>query len=451
MLLQVSLAGNAAPQAPGLITTVAGTGVAGFSGDGGPATSAQLNLGSFPGVTVDGSGNLFIADQWNHRIRKVSAATGIITTVAGTGTPGFGGDGGPATSAQLYNPGGVAVDPSGNLFIADYNNNRIRKVAAGTAIITTVAGSEPPPPPPLPPPPARGCRPPFCPRYFIIRTATGFPGDGGPATSAQLYAPTDLALDAAGDLFIADYFNHRIGKVDAVTGIISTVAGTGGGGTLEGGFSGDGGPATSALLNFPSSVAFDASGNLFIADSFNRRIRKVAAGTGLIETVAGTGTNGFSGDGGPATSAQLYLPDRVVVDAGGNLFIADQVNNRIRKVGGVAVGIRPTIIEPTDGGRLSRGATTPVTFAWSAAAGASQYAFEHTGPGRQFANPNGTGPDPVNGFGGAGGGFVVDGMSVSVTLPASMPPGSYQIRVIGLSPTGQPVGTFSDAVAVIVL
>ena len=159
----------------------------------------------------------------------------------------------------------------------------------------------------------------------------------------------------------------------------------------------------------------------------------------------------FSGDGGVATNAGLDSPSAVALDASGNLFIADEGNHRVRKVSGVAVGMRPSIIAPTDGSQLSRGsAATPVTFAWSAAAGATQYAFEHTGPNRQFANPNGTGPDPVNGFGGAGGGFVVSGTSFTVTLPSSMAPGTYQVRVIGLSPIGQPAGAFSDAVTVVV-
>jgi hypothetical protein len=291
----------------GVITTVAGTGVQGFSGDGGPATSAQL---SFPqDLAVDASGNLFIADALNHRIRKVAAGTGIITTVAGMGTAGFNGDNQAATSAQLNEPRGVALDTSENLFIGDQRNHRVRKVAAGTGIITTVAGTG----------------------------VQGFSGDGGPATSAQFNFSHSVALDASGNLFISDNANFRVRKVAAGTGIITTVAGTG-----VQGFSGDGGPATSAQVN-PLGVALDAAGNLFFADQFNHRIRKVAAGTGTITTVAGTGVLGFSGDGGPATSAQLNVPDDVAIDASGNLFIADRFNHRIRKVtAGASIPPTPT-------------------------------------------------------------------------------------------------------------
>jgi uncharacterized protein (TIGR03437 family) len=309
--------------ASGIITTVAGSGTQGFSGDGGSATSATLN--GIGAVAVDASGNLFIADTGNNRIRKVSAS-GIITTVAGNGasTPGdlgnggFSGDGGPATSAALSNPNGVAVDTSGNLFIADLDNNRIRKVSA-SGIITTYAGSGTP-----------GVS--GTPTYY-----GGFSGDGGPATAALLSYPSGVAVDASGNLFIADYLNNRIRKVTASSGIITTVAGSGAfgwGNTCycdSGSFSGDGGPATSATLHL-SGVAVDASGNLFIADSANNRIREVAAASGIIATVAGNGSQGFSGDGGPATSATLNGPNGVAVDASGNLFIADTGNNRIREV-----------------------------------------------------------------------------------------------------------------------
>src|SRR5439155_107049 len=225
--------------------------------------------------------------------------SGHIITLAGTGAPGLDGDGGPATSAQLRDPSSVAIDSTGNLFIADTINNRVRQVAAGTGIITTVAGTGTP----------------------------GFGGDGGPATGAQLNYPTSVAVDTAGDLFITDQSNLRIRRVAADTGIISTVAGTG-----VAGFSGDGGPATGAQLNYPTSVAVDTAGDLFIADQSNLRIRRVAAATGIITTVAGTGVAGFSGDGGPATSAQLNYPTSVAVDTAGDLFIADQSNLRIRRV-----------------------------------------------------------------------------------------------------------------------
>ena len=298
--------------ASGIITTVAGNGAGFFAGDGGPATSASL--GGPAGVAVDTSGNLFIADQSNNLIRRVSAS-GIITTVAGNvafanrgSLGGFSGDGGPATSAQVAAPG-VAVDASGNLFIADTNNNRIRKVWA-SGIITTVAGNG----------------------------AQGFAGDGGPATSASLYNPNGVAVDASGNLFIADELNQRIRKVSA-GGIITTVAGSGVIGIIAGGFSGDGGAATSALLTRPAGVVVDTSGNLFIADSLNNRIRKVSA-SGVITTVAGGGTGGL-GDGGPATLAVLGEPVGIALDASGNLFIADSGNERIRKVSTLAPSSLP--------------------------------------------------------------------------------------------------------------
>jgi sugar lactone lactonase YvrE len=274
----------------GTITTVAGNNIWGYSGDGGPATSASLN---FPyGVAVDSAGNVYIADWQNNRIRKVSGGT--ITTVAGNGFYRYSGDSGPATSASLNQPTGVAVDSFGNLYIADWFNNRIRKVSGGT--ITTVAGN------------GRCC----------------FSGDGGSPTSASLNQPQGTAADSAGNLYIADYGNSRVRKVSG--GTITTVAG-GGKGPL-----GDGGPATSATLGSPVGVAVDSAGNLYIADSWSNRIRKVSAGT--ITTVAGNGIGGFSGDGGPATSASLDGPYGAAVDAAGNVYIADWQNNRIRKVSG---------------------------------------------------------------------------------------------------------------------
>jgi sugar lactone lactonase YvrE len=271
----------------GMITTLAGGGS--VVGDNGPATSAWL--GSPEGVAVNAAGDLYIADNYNDRIRKV--ANGVITTVAGNGTQGYSGDNGPATSAQLYNAyGGVAVDAAGNLYIADYFNNRIRKVSNG--VITTVAGTG----------------------------ASGFSGDNGPATSAALSNPGGVAVDAAGNLYIADYFNNRIRKVS--NGVITTVAGDG-----QAAYSGDNGPATSAGLN-SGAIAVDGTGNLYIADTLNQRIREVS--NGVITTVAGIGTAGFSGDNGPATSSQLYSPRGVAVDSAGSLYIADTFNFRIRKV-----------------------------------------------------------------------------------------------------------------------
>jgi PKD repeat protein len=282
------------------ITTIAGLGTLGFSGDGGQATSAQLYKPD--GVAVDGQGNVYIADTFNNRVREVSG--GVITTIAGTGTAGYSGDGGQATSAQLNSPRDVAVDSQGNVYIADYFNQRVRKVSGG--IITTIAGTG----------------------------TAGYSGDGGQATSAQLNYPHSMAVDGQGNVYIADESNQRVRKVSG--GVITTVAGTG-----TAGFSGDGGQATSAQLNFPEGVAVDGQGNLYIADSSNERIRKVSGG--VITTVAGTGTAGFSGDGGQATSAQLSRPFHVTVDGQGNLFIGDLDNARVRKVsGGVITTISGT-------------------------------------------------------------------------------------------------------------
>ena len=275
------------------IQTVAGTGTDSFSGDGGAATSATINNPNE--VTLDSAGNLYIADSSNHRIRKVDAS-GNISTIAGTGTAGFGGDGGAATAAQLNFPAAVVVDSAGNLYFADSNNHRVRRVDT-SGDISTVAG-----------------------------TGTGgFSSDGGPATAAQLNFPAAVVVDSAGNLYIADSNNHRIRKVDA-SGDISTVAGTG-----TGGFSGDGGPASGAMLNGPQGIVLDGAGNLYIVGSASYRIRKVDA-SGTISTIAGTGTAGFSGDGGAATAAQLNWPSRVAMDGAGNLYISDRFNHRIRKV-----------------------------------------------------------------------------------------------------------------------
>jgi trimeric autotransporter adhesin len=282
----------------GIITTVAGDGTAGYKGDGGLATSAGLLNPS--GVAVDASGNIYIADTSNSRIRLVTKSTGIITTVAGDGTYGYKGDGGLATSAGLYFPYGVAVDASGNIYIADSVIGRIRLVTKSTGIITTVAGDG----------------------------TMSYGGDGGLATSAGLYSPNGVAVDASGNIYIADTVNSRIRLVTKSTGIITTVAGDG---TL--GYKGDGGLATSAGLYYPYGVAVDASGNIHIADTSNSRVRLVTKSTGIITTVAGDGTTArYKGDGGLATSAGLYSPNGVAVDASGNIYISDNGNYRIRLV-----------------------------------------------------------------------------------------------------------------------
>jgi sugar lactone lactonase YvrE len=282
---------------PGIISTVAGTGTAGYNGDNIAATSATLG---YPNdAAVDGAGNLYIADWANNRIRKVTAATGMISTVAGNASWGYNGDNIAATSATLSSPVGVALDGSGNFYIADSSNNRIRKVTAATGVITTVAGTG----------------------------AQGYNGDNIAATSAQLSSPYAVTVDGAGNVYIADASNGRIRKVTAATGIISTVAGSG-----AWGYNGENIPATSAQFASPLGVAVDGSGNFYIADSSNNRIRKVTAATGVITTVAGTGAQGYNGDNIAATSAQLNRPYRLQVDGSGNLYIADLYNYRIRKL-----------------------------------------------------------------------------------------------------------------------
>ena len=277
---------------PGTITTVAGNGTARFCGDGGPATQACLSQPD--ALAVDAAGNLYIADLINNRVRRV-APDGTITTVAGNGTAGFCGDGGPATHACLNVPAGLAVDAAGNLYIAEEGNRRVRRVAPDGTITTVVGGN----------------------------VTAGFCGDGGPATQACLDAPAGLAVDAAGNLYIDDSINYRVRRV-APDGTISTVAGNG-----TQGFCGDGGPATQACFGQSYGLAVDAAGDLYIADWGNERVRRVAP-DGTISTVAGNGTQGFCGDGGPATQACLW--PQAVLAAAGNLYIADWGNERVRRV-----------------------------------------------------------------------------------------------------------------------
>jgi uncharacterized protein (TIGR03437 family) len=283
------------------ISTFAGNYTSGFAGDGSAASSAQL--ASPFAVAIDKSGNVFVADQFNNRIRKVTTG-GTISTVAGNGTGGFTGDGSAATSAELFNPSGVAVDASGNLYISDTSNCVIRKVTA-SGTISTIAGTN------------------------NSSTSCGYAGDGAAATAAQIYKPSGIVLDAKGKIYFADTGNNIV-RVIGTDGNINTFAGNFGAGV---GFTGDGGPATSARLNNPQGLAIDSAGNLYIADGGNSRIRMVSAATGVISTVAGSSTaGGFGGDGALATKARLNTPKGVAVDSVGNLYIADSFNSRIRLV-----------------------------------------------------------------------------------------------------------------------
>jgi DNA-binding beta-propeller fold protein YncE len=295
--------------APGTIVTVAGTGSPGFSGDSGPAPQARLH--SPHGLALDAAGNLFIAELVNHRVRRVTA-DGTINTVAGSGQQGFSGDGGRATEAELNAPAWLVVDAGGNLFIGDLFNHRVRRVTPD-GIISTYAGSGP-----------------VETNINLLELTPpehgAFSGDYGPATEARLHTPHDLALDALGNLYIADWGNHRVRKV-SLDGIITTVAGS----SEMGGFSGDSGPAVDARLNGPVGLEVDGAGCLYVSDAFNHRVRRVTP-EGVITTIAGTGEPGFSGDGGRATDARLNFPLGLAVDSAGTLFVADWENYRVRMV-----------------------------------------------------------------------------------------------------------------------
>lgn len=287
----------------GIITTVAGGGSGGL-GDGGPATAATFNHPL--GVKLDTSGNIYIVDVDNHRVRKVNAATGIISTIVGTGTPSFSGDNGPATAAALFGPQDIAVDYSGNVYVSDLQNQRIRKVSSG-GIITTFAGTG----------------------------ISGYSGDGGAATLAQINYPEGLAVDNSGNLYIADAgsFSSRIRKVNVTTGVITSVVGNG-----STTYVGDGIAATAASIA-PLTIFIDKFNNMYISDKYNIRVYKVEAASGKLYSIAGNGTSGDSGDGGPATAANLSYPNGVAVDLCGNVYITNPqttsipgIGRRIRKI-----------------------------------------------------------------------------------------------------------------------
>ena len=281
-----------------IITTVAGNGTGGYSGDGGQATAAELY--GPEGMAFDAAGNLYIADFADNVIRKINTL-GIITTVAGNGygattSGGFSRDGGQATAAELYYPSDVAIDAEGNLYISDANNHRIRKVNTA-GIITTIAGNG----------------------------TVGYTGDGGPATNAGLQTVYGLLFDPAGNLYLTDEQHNVVRKINTA-GIITTIAGNG-----TSGNSGNGGQATNAQLSAPARLAMDAIGNLYIVDVDNNNVRKINM-AGIITTIAGNGTLSYSGDGGPATAAGLHAPDGITLDAAGNIYINDFGDNHVRMI-----------------------------------------------------------------------------------------------------------------------
>ena len=257
------------------ISTVAGNGTLGFSGNDGPATSAAINQPT--GVVTDGAGNIFFSDSSNYQIREIVKASGKIIAVAGNGTSGTSGDGGAATAAQLSSPAALALDTLGNLYIGDDSSNVVRKVDKSTGVITTVLGTG----------------------------VGGISADGTLATAAQITSPDGLALDSAGNLYFSDPYSNVVREVVKASGKVITVAGDA---NFPLGFSGDGGSALKAQLYAPYGLAFDAADNLYIADLGNNRVREVLKGTGVITTVAGNGTGGYAGDSGPAALAQLNSP-----------------------------------------------------------------------------------------------------------------------------------------------
>jgi streptogramin lyase len=280
------------------ITTVAGEGRMGSHGDGGPALKAALNQ-PFD-VAFDKAGNLYFSDTNNHRVRKVDAKTGRISTVAGTGTKGFSSNGVPAVVANLNEPYGLALDADGNLFVVDRLNYCVRKVDAKTGNISTVAGTS---------------------------GKSGFAGDGGPATKAQLAEPNGICLDGKGKLYIADVAGHRVRVVDLKTGTIRTLVGNG-----KGASTGDGGPLKNAALNGPRAVAMHPDGSLILVERNGHRLRRIDLKAGKIEAFAGTGKSGYTGDGGPALQATFDGPKEIDIDSDGNVYVVDTENEAIRRI-----------------------------------------------------------------------------------------------------------------------
>jgi sugar lactone lactonase YvrE len=279
----------------GTLSTIAGTGTMGYNGDSISAIAAQLN--SPLSIAIDSLDNIYVSDENNNRVRKINSLTGIITTIAGNGLPGFSGDSGLATSAKLNAPYGICLGNNNDLYIADHLNNRIRRVNLSTGIITTVAGTG----------------------------TLGYYGDNMLAVNAEIYSPLGICTDNSNNIYICN--GVKVRKIDNISGIITTVAGNG-----IGGFSGDNGLADTAEMWPPVAVTVDSAYNIYIADMANNRIRKVDGGNHIITTVAGNGGGGFSGDNNPAVTSEIHSPRGVALDACGNLLINDNGNKRIRKV-----------------------------------------------------------------------------------------------------------------------
>jgi len=387
------------------ISTIAGNGTIGYTGDGSAATAAEL---SYPcGILVDSSGNVYFSDSGNQVVRKFSPS-GSISTVAGENSlgAGYSGDGGSATTAQLNQPVGLAIDGSGNLYIADAANHRIRLVSGGN--ITTVAGIGSP----------------------------EFSGDGGAAVSAQLNAPTGVAVDSGGNQYIADSRNHRIRKV-GLDGTITTIAGTG-----VAGYSGDLGLATNANLNYPTGVAVDANGNIYIADRFNSRIRKVFP-SGIITTIAGNGQFVYSGDGGLGTSASLCFPTAVAVDAAGNVYIADTQNDAIRLLSPVPESSLPPLITNVIGAGGFGGFQSVAPGSWIEIYGSDLAVTARAWTGADFNNV--TAPTILDGTTVTIGGqpavvSYISGGQVNALVPLGLGSGSQTLTLSSIVGTSQ---TFS--------
>lgn len=396
--------------ASGVITTIAGNGTSGYTGDGGPAVDAELN--TVIGIAVDNENNIFITDANNHVVRRIDGATGVITTVAGDGTAGLSGDGGLATDAELAAPGGIAVDTSGDLYISDMFRSVIRRVDSTTGVITTIAGTGSP----------------------------GYSGDGGPASDASLSWPYQLALDPQGDLFVADSANQRIRRIDHATDVITTIAGNGygydGG---YGGYSGDGGPAVEAELNVPRGLALDADDNVYIADAANERVRRVDHITGIITTVAGNGVAGYNGDGGPAVEAELDAPINVALDRSGNVYVVDGNNNVVREVG------NPTPSAPTNPAALPGNGRARVTWAPPTEAGSGPIAHYTV-----TATPSGATTTVDGSLLQADLAGLINGTAYTFTVTAANASGTGQTSAAtnSVTPTEQttsPVGKYIDA------